>query len=1113
MQPTNDHPYADKPRDDAEEPPVQLGDEQVLPSRTASGLTTRYHTSVRPTMARSPRSSLDAERAPYHEGDPTAEAVPPYGRDGGEKAAAVVVAIPNEQPFVQYDEEALAQLIERRDTVGLNERFGGVEGLRDTFQSDFAQGLMISTIRQREAQWGRNVLPRKPPKTFLFFLKDALSDRIMVVLLIAAVVSIVFGLTLPNTYTGRVERTTGWIDGTVIVLTVALITLVTSINNYSKEKQFAALAQKQSEKTVQVVRDGADHSIPADALQVGDMVKLETGMELTCDYVVVRADSLKTNESAITGEPDLVEKNPDTEAFVISGTFVEEGQGLAMVVAIGMRSYQGRLKGQLDADASDTPLQIKLARFAKMVTMAALISSFLLLIALIIKEVIIVTTRDESDWSVARFLSFVLVCVALIVVVVPMGLPLAVTITFAYAMRAMMKEHCLVRILASCETMGAVTTICSDKTGTLTKNEMTVVQGLIAETEFVIAGYGIEPRTEDVAILRADYIDQDLKLNDNVRFLVSQAIAVNSTAEEVARDGDIVWSGNKTEMGMLKFVALIGSDYKAVRSANGDRRTYPFSSAKKSMTTIVREQYTDPRQQRAAGGTLFAKGASERILELCTHRYNAAGEIVPLDSETRVVYEEIIIDMAKQGNRTIGVACSVETIPLGDEGFPSDDPIDVHPLAWIGVLGIQDPMREEVPEAVRLCQSAGVTVRMVTGDNIYTACSIASKCGFYDPRDENCVSMGGPTFRQMAEENPERLKVLLPRLRVLARSSPTDKHILVGLLKELGDVVAVTGDGTNDAPALKLANVGFAMNSGTDIAKGAAEMILVDDNFATVVTATKWGRTVNDNIAKFMQFKFPINVAGMILTIVGALASDESKAPFTPMQLLWLNLIVDPLAAIAIATELPTKAALRRKPTYQHSPLITRRMRVFISFHAATQLLILLLVIFLGHRWFKTIDEPERCSNPVDDEALEYCAGVCADVGGTMDGKYCRQGRVHSTMIFNTFMWMQIFNLINARKVHGERNPFEGLFRRSRAFLVVLVVISALQAIFVELGGHPLQVTHLSGTKWVICVGLGAIELLVGVVQRAVPVTNREDDSAYVSDVAAPSSAPTAVKS
>jgi len=382
---------------------------------------------------------------------------------------------------------------------------------------------------------------------------------------------------------------------------------------------------------------------------------------------------------------------------------------------------------------------------------------------------------------------------------------------------------------------------------------------------------------------------------------------------------------------------------------------------------------------------------------------------------------------------------------------------------------------------------------MVTGDNIHTARAIAIGCHIM--KDDGIdLAMTGPEFRTMAAENPEALMDLIPRLRVLARSSPKDKHLLVGLLQKRGEVVAVTGDGTNDAPALKLADVGFAMASGTDVAKSKAAMVLLDNNFASVVNAIKWGRAVNDNIKKFLQFQLSINVAGVMLTLIGSLVSETSKEPFTPVQLLWLNLIMDTLAALSLATERPEEQSLTRLPVYREAPLITRRMVCFIAVHGAFQFALIMAIMLDGHRWFKTVEDVKRCDfdNLASNSTVwGHCKKVCENAGGTFtNDRYCQQGTIHSTMIFNIFIWFQIFNVINSRKINGEMNPLEGVLTRSRNLIGIFALIAGLQACAVELTGDFMSVTGLTGNQWGICIGFGALELIVGVLQRFIPITD-----------------------
>jgi len=988
---------------------------------------------------------------------------------------------------------AFKEMLERRNMTTLADTFGGLAGMADRMQTNLDTGVDSSTVEARIAQFGENMLSVKEAPEFLEFLIDAFGDEIVRILCVAAAVSIIFGMTLEDPHTGKVERESGWIEGTAIVISVLLVTLTGAINNYQKALKFYEMERAQSVKDLQVYRDGKEVTISSDTLVVGDILQVETGMEMSCDALYITGSDLKMNESALTGEPDLIEKGEENR-FVISGTSVDEGDAKVLVIAVGMGTVQGTLKRSLDEESSETPLQEHLGELADHIGKFGLGGAILLLVALSLKEIILITEKGKTA-SATNFLNFVLISITLIAVAIPEGLPLAVTISLAFSMKAMMKDNCMVRVLASCETMGAATAIASDKTGTLTMNQMTVVQGVIAEEEFVIKGYGLAPRTERVTETNRDSLQ--LQTNSKLLEQFCYSLAVNSTARRTMINDVMTWVGNKTEYGLLGFVERAGYNFEELRArtAATDVRQYPFSSAKKRMTTIIRGP--DGRM------TAYIKGASEAVLSQCNRYVDASGEVVPLAGDMQEIFGTIIEDIANQGNRTIGVGFA----QLEGHDFPAEEP-DVH-FVFQGVMGIQDPIREEVPIAVTHAQSAGLTVRMVTGDNINTAKAIGAKCNIYNP-DGYDYAMTGEQFRKMFQEDKDELVKLLPRIRILARSSPTDKHILVGLLQDcLGEVVGVTGDGTNDAPALKLADVGFAMNSGTDIAKGAADMVLLDDNFATVVTAIKWGRAVNDNIKKFLQYQLAINIAGVLLTLIGSLSSDTSKEPFTPVQLLWLNLIMDTLAAIALATELPEDKSLERPPVFKQAPLITNHMLSFIGMHSAFQFTLIMVLLFEGHKWFNLIEDIDNCDRdfvPIPRNASnltqgfmispqqDHCLRKCEHTGGIMDGRQCRQGLIHSTMIFNIFIFCQIFNVINARKIYGEWNPLEGLFTRSQNLLKVFLIIVALQVIAVELFGQFMETTGLKWDHWLICVGLASIELLIGIANRALPIRDHVPD-------------------
>ena len=994
-------------------------------------------------------------------------------------------------PF-EMDAEAISEIFKRKNVEALLD-LGGVAGVAKTLEADLKNGIPTESVALRQQQFGENVLQKKDPVGFWEFLADAFRDPMIEMLTVAAAASIILGMTLPDSNTGEVERSTGWIEGTAIIISILVVTLTSSINNYQKAKKFEELEKEQSIFPLQVVRDGKEITVTNRDLVVGDVLVTEGGIVLDCDCLLIEGREFRCNEATMTGETGTVDKSADKDPFFISGTLLEEGSGSMLVVAVGSLSFQGRLQTP-DEEGSETPLQIKLGDLANSIAKFGFAVAFLLVAALTVKEVVYITTKGR-EFHIIAFLHFVILAITIVVVAIPEGLPLAVTISLAFSMKQMMEENCLVRVLASCETMGAATAICTDKTGTVTANTMTVVQGLICEEEFVLSGFGIVPRDPSVTVVPKDAVRLRTEPDNLAEFC--SALACCSTAREQVIDGSPVWvGGNKTEQGLLHFVQALGSDYTKIRSrfSSETRRVYPFNSTKKQMSAIV----SDPTSGKIM---LYRKGAPEVVLASCNGFLGSAGTVHDLTPPQRAAIMNTVNYMAAQGNRMIAVAYEPN---FSCWAFPEEEPtVDT---VLLGVLGIQDPIRAEVPTAIESCEAAGVFVRMVTGDNLLTAKAIGSKCGLFHDGGWD-VAMSGVEFMEMYENDKSKLLELLPRLRIVARSAPQDKQRLVALLQETGEVVAVTGDGTNDAPALKMANVGFAMNCGTDIAKRAADMTLLDNNFASIVNAIRWGRAVNDNVRRFLQYQLSINFAGCMITLIGALMSDRNKEPFTPVQLLWLNLIMDTLAALALATERPCDALLLRPPVFLQSPLVSRRMGSFIAVHAIFQMALILILLAWGHLWFDLVESPEICNrdfptsfaNVTDGNFLNgtdrtwlWCERQCTQDGGSLaDLRYCQQGRTHSTIVFNTFIFFQIFNIFNARKLFGECNPLEGVWTRSKTFLRVLFLIVAVQVVAVETFGRFMSVTRLNWWQWLICIGLGSAEVVVGIFVRFLPIQER----------------------
>ncbi|XP_040347909.1 plasma membrane calcium-transporting ATPase 2 isoform X5 [Leopardus geoffroyi] len=1017
--------------------------------------------------------------------------------------------------------EELRSLMELRGTeavVKIKETYGDTEAICRRLKTSPVEGLpgTAPDLEKRKQIFGQNFIPPKKPKTFLQLVWEALQDVTLIILEIAAIISLGLSFYHPPgennegcaTAQGGAEdegeAEAGWIEGAAILLSVICVVLVTAFNDWSKEKQFRGLQSRiEQEQKFTVVRAGQVVQIPVAEIVVGDIAQVKYGDLLPADGLFIQGNDLKIDESSLTGESDQVRKSVDKDPMLLSGTHVMEGSGRMVVTAVGVNSQTGIIftllgaggeeeekkdkkgvkkgdglqlpaadgaagsnavdsantslvngkmqDGNVDAsqskakqqdgaaamemqplksaeggDADDkkkanmhkkekSVLQGKLTKLAVQIGKAGLVMSAITVIILVLYFTVDTFVVNKKPWLpectpvyVQYFVKFFIIGVTVLVVAVPEGLPLAVTISLAYSVKKMMKDNNLVRHLDACETMGNATAICSDKTGTLTTNRMTVVQAYVGDVHY-------------------KEIPDPSSINAKTMELLVNAIAINSAyttkilppEKEGALPRQV---GNKTECGLLGFVLDLKQDYEPVRTQMPEEKlykVYTFNSVRKSMSTVIKLPDESFR--------MYSKGASEIVLKKCCKILNGAGEprvFRPRDRDEMV--KKVIEPMACDGLRTICVA--YRDFPSSPEPDWDNENDILNDLTCICVVGIEDPVRPEVPEAIRKCQRAGITVRMVTGDNINTARAIAIKCGIIHP-GEDFLCLEGKEFNrrirnEKGEIEQERIDKIWPKLRVLARSSPTDKHTLVkGIIDsthtEQRQVVAVTGDGTNDGPALKKADVGFAMGiAGTDVAKEASDIILTDDNFSSIVKAVMWGRNVYDSISKFLQFQLTVNVVAVIVAFTGACITQDS--PLKAVQMLWVNLIMDTFASLALATEPPTETLLLRKPYGRNKPLISRTMMKNILGHAVYQLTLIFTLLFVGEKMFQ-IDSGRNA--PLHSPPSE-----------------------HYTIIFNTFVMMQLFNEINARKIHGERNVFDGIFRNP-IFCTIVLGTFAIQVI------------------------------------------------------------------
>eukprot|EP01117_Protostelium_nocturnum_P004102 TRINITY_DN1538_c0_g1_i1.p1 TRINITY_DN1538_c0_g1~~TRINITY_DN1538_c0_g1_i1.p1 ORF type:complete len:677 (+),score=265.91 TRINITY_DN1538_c0_g1_i1:189-2219(+) len=662
--------------------------------------------------------------------------------------------------------EELADLVKNRDSGSekdLANVHGGVEGLAKKINSDAKTGLPTSEASteysaRREA-FGNNYIPNRPPIGYFTFLKAALSDHTLIILMIAAVVSIGLGTGFPAP--GE-SRSIAWVEGFAILVAVAVVSNVTATNDTLKDRKFRQLTAITEDRKVRVVRGGESTIVPINDILAGDVVLVETGDFIPADLILIEGSSLRSDESSMTGESDAVKKNA-ANPWLLSGCTITEGSGKGLAVATGVRSQWGQIKAATqDREESKTPLQEHLETLAENIGKLGVLIAVLTLIGLFIRWGIdTFKTQGVSGWNsyyLGQWVRFLITAITIIVVAVPEGLPLAVTLALAYSMLKMMKDQNLVRHLAACETMGGATNICSDKTGTLTQNRMTVVK--------LWAGKVIEEQPKDKTIL-----------NEHTLQLLNEGACINSTAFIQKRDSEKPeFIGLKTECALLMMANNLGTDYEKVRNELKIVKAWPFSSRLKRMSTII---------QREEGMRIYTKGASEVILEICNQHMTDSGTVNNLTPELKAQLNKQIDAWASQGLRTLTLA--YKELP-SDTLIPEEGecPYEEN-LILIGIVGIQDPLRPEVSSSIATCRKAGITVRMVTGDNLLTAKQIAKECGILTEGGE---ALEGPVFRKLTLD---QMDSIIPRLQVIARCSPEDKLTLVKRLIHHGEVVAVTG--------------------------------------------------------------------------------------------------------------------------------------------------------------------------------------------------------------------------------------------------------------------------------------------------------------------------------
>lgn len=860
------------------------------------------------------------------------------------------------------------------------------------------QGLTEEQIVESRQQHGNNVLT--PPKTtplWKLYL-NKYTDPIIQILLIAAFISLALAI-----IEGDFIETIG------IFVAIFFATTIGFYFERDAAKKFNILNALNEDSLVKIRRNGKITEIARKEVVVGDVILIEVGDEIPADAQLIDSTDLMIDESSLTGEP-ICSKYADTENehakndntypcnIILRSTMVMNGHGTAIVIAVGDETEIGKVARKTTENTNvQTPLNKQLNKLASLISKVGFSIAVAAFVIFLTHDILV----NNEVWKSGNYLKmaevvlkYFMTAVTLMVVAVPEGLPMAVTLSLALNMRRMLKNNNLVRKLHACETMGAVTVICTDKTGTLTQNKMTVMQVSGKESINTVA-------------------------NDS---LLAQAIALNTTAE-LGTEGGI---GNPTEIALLTWMQKVGVPYQPIRSSFKIIKQLPFSTERKYMATIA---------QVNNAYYLFMKGAPEIVMGFCL-----------LNEQEKQQYIDTLLGYQNKAMRTLAFACKSLN---ENEALQDDITTLLQSLSIQAVAAISDPIREDVPEAVQQCQQAGIQIKMVTGDIEATTKEIARQIGIWHADTPKEAAITGSTWGALTDEEAyERAKVL----KVMSRARPTDKQRLVEILQQQGEVVAVTGDGTNDAPALHYAHVGLSLGSGTSVAKEASDITLLDDSFKSIANAVMWGRSLYKNIQRFLFFQLIVNITALLLVLGGSFVGVE--IPLTVTQMLWVNLIMDTFAAMALATLPPSKDVMKEKPRKQADFILTKPMQWNILICGLT-FFIAMFALLIYDEW-----------------------------------KFCEDVPVHElTMFFTTFVMMQLWNLFNAKALGTKYSSFHGLWKDKGLLLVLLIVIIG-QWLIVTFGGKMFRTVPLSFSDWLIIIVSTSIVLWIGELWRWIKRTH-----------------------
>ena len=864
----------------------------------------------------------------------------------------------------------------------------------NTSENDFLKtGLTSEQVEASRRQHGRNLLtPPKRPSIWRLYA-EKYKDPIIRILLIAALFSLGIGI-----YENEYVETIG------ILVAVFLATTIGFYFEYDAQKKFDILNALGQEELVTVIRDSQAMQVPRSELVVGDVVILEQGVEIPADGLLLEAINLQVNESSLTGEP-ICHKTTDEAHFdreatypsnrVLRSSMVVDGHGCMKVDAVGDETEIGHVARHATTFTDiETPLNQQLNRLSKLINKVAFTISLLVFVAgtshglyVYFQELM---PGQPIDWAIiaATLLKWFMVTVTLIVMAVPEGLPMAVTLSLALNMRRMLRTNNLVRKLHACETMGAVTVICTDKTGTLTQNRM------------------------EVADIQSDHHFEEL---------LAENMAVNSTALlEEGSEGQGI--GNPTECALLLHLRKNGKNYSEYREKAPLTSQLTFSTERKYMATLVTSSVNQRRM-------LYVKGAPEVILELCQISTDQQQQIEAILKE----YQAGAMRTLAFAHREIGENEGTDCLALAQQGR----------LTLEGICAIMDPVRPEVPSAVKNCHDAGIHVKMVTGDNAGTAIEIAKRIGLWTESDREEQVITGAAFAALSDE--EALN-RIASIKVMSRARPMDKQRFVKMLQEKGAVVAVTGDGTNDVPALNRAQVGLSMGSGTSIAKEASDITLIDDSFRSIATAVMWGRSLYKNIQRFLAFQLTISLTALAISMVGSFL--DTDIPLTVTQILWINLIVDTFASLALSTIPPSADVMKEQPRKSSDFILSRFVKKSVGITAGIFFAVLLGILFYFNRWG---------NNTISLHDL--------------------------TVFFTFFVMLQFWNLMNARVLGSHQSAFSQLLN-CKGLLFVMSMILIGQILIVEFGGKVFRTEPLDITTWLTIVAGSSLVLWIGEIVR-----------------------------